>query len=235
MKKIVETYKNIVKIYKKEKLAQIAGNMSFKLMLSLFPFFLIALNILTMLNLDFGEIINDMEGYIPEEVIYFIETLETSHGLSLVSFFILFYNAIKGFSVMINGINSIYKKHEKDEKTFKKAINLYSTSLILFLLFVGGLIISIFLKGYSIVIIFFIVLLINILSIKQKIKIKNLIKGSVFVTFSWVIISYLFNIYISNFSNMHALYGSIAGIMIMLIWINLICNTLLFGSVLNNL
>lgn len=233
---IMENIKKIIKIYKKEKLTQIAGNMSFKLTLSLFPFFLIALNILTMLNLDFGEITSEMHGYIPEEVIYFLETLESSPGLSVISFFILFYNAIRGFSVMVNGINSIYEKDgAKNEKKTRSAIRLYSTSFLLSLLFVGSLVVSIFLKRYSIFIIFITVLLINMLSIRDRVKIKYLLKGSIFVTLAWVIISYGFNIYISNFSNMHALYGSIAGIMVMLIWLNLICNTLLFGSVLNTL
>ncbi|MCL1924650.1 MAG: YihY/virulence factor BrkB family protein [Defluviitaleaceae bacterium] len=201
--------------------------MSFKLMLSIFPFLLIALNILSFLQLDFHELTMQIGDYVPAEIINILESLNPANGLSILALLILLYNATKGFSAMINGINSLYLESERRKSS------IYGISLLLFILFVASLIFSIIFRGLGIFIIFFTVLIINILAIKPRVKIKKLLPGCFFVTFAWLILSFGFNIYINNFSNMTLLYGSIGGVMVLLIWLNLMCNTLLFGSVLN--
>ncbi|MCL2611037.1 MAG: YihY/virulence factor BrkB family protein [Defluviitaleaceae bacterium] len=219
----MQMFKEIIKLYKKEKLSEIAGNMSFKLMLSIFPFFLIALNVLSILELDFGEIASQM----PDEIIVLLESLNFRGGLSIIALLVLLYNASKGFSAMINGINSLYWPDER------KKSSIYGLSLLIFVLFIAALVFSIVFSGLGILIIFFTVLLINILAIKPRVKVKNLLPGCSFVTLAWAALSIGFNIYINNFSNMTVIYGSVAGIMMLLIWINLICNILLLGSVIN--
>ena len=87
----------------------------------------------------------------------------------------------------------------------------------------------------SIIIMFFSVILINKLALykNKKTSIKSLFPGTAFTVFSWVAISGLFNIYIDNFSNYSALYGSIAAVIILMLWLNIMCIVLLLGSEIN--
>lgn len=87
----------------------------------------------------------------------------------------------------------------------------------------------------SVVILFFSVILINktaLFKIK-KVKIKNLFAGAVFTCLTWISASALFNIYINNFSNYSAVYGSVGTIIVLMLWINIMCITLLIGSEIN--
>ena len=87
----------------------------------------------------------------------------------------------------------------------------------------------------SAVIIFFSLILINKLSLykNKKVSIKSLVPGTVFTVCLWFAISWLFNIYIDKFTNYSALYGSIAAVIIFMLWLNIMCIVLLLGSEIN--
>ena len=87
----------------------------------------------------------------------------------------------------------------------------------------------------SIFIMFFSVILINKLALykNKKTSVKSLVPGTVFTVGLWIAISWLFNIYIDNFSNYSALYGSIAAVIIFMLWLNIMCVVLLLGSEIN--
>jgi len=85
----------------------------------------------------------------------------------------------------------------------------------------------------SVTIMFISVVLINKLALCRKAKIKSLIPGAFFTVFSWASVSALFNFYIARFSNYASVYGSIAGIIILMLWLNIMCAVLLLGSEIN--
>ena len=79
------------------------------------------------------------------------------------------------------------------------------------------------------------VILINKLALyrNKKTSVKSLVPGTAFTVGLWIAISWLFNIYIDNFSNYSALYGSIAAVIIFMLWLNIMCIVLLLGSEIN--
>ena len=52
-----------------------------------------------------------------------------------------------------------------------------------------------------------------------KIKMKSVIPGAIFATIVFLGGTYLFSIYISNFANYSKTYGSIAGVIILMLWL----------------
>jgi len=54
-----------------------------------------------------------------------------------------------------------------------------------------------------------------------------------FSTFSWLAVTYAFSFYISNFANYSATYGSIGGVIILMLWLYFTGIILIFGGVLN--
>lgn len=69
----------------------------------------------------------------------------------------------------------------------------------------------------------------------KKVKIKDVIPGSLFFTVFWLIISWLFSVYINNFGSYNKVYGSIAAFAILMIWLYFTSIIILIGGEINNL
>lgn len=56
---------------------------------------------------------------------------------------------------------------------------------------------------------------------------------SSFASLGWLLLSFLFSIYINNFGNFSATYGSIGGIILLLLWLYLSAMLLIIGGQIN--
>lgn len=61
----------------------------------------------------------------------------------------------------------------------------------------------------------------------------SVIPGTLFSTISWVILIYAFSYYVNNFGNFTSTYGSIAGVIILMLWLYFTGMILIFGGLLN--
>jgi membrane protein len=66
-----------------------------------------------------------------------------------------------------------------------------------------------------------------------KMKCKSAIPGAIFATIGWIITSLGFSFYVSNFGNYTSTYGSIGGIIILMIWLYLSAFIILLGGEIN--
>src|SRR5699024_3317970 len=66
-----------------------------------------------------------------------------------------------------------------------------------------------------------------------KIKMKSVIPGAIFATIIFLSGSFLFSIYISNFANYSKTYGSIAGIIILMLWLYITGFIIIIGAEIN--
>ena len=64
-------------------------------------------------------------------------------------------------------------------------------------------------------------------------KIMGVWPGAIFSTLAWLALTYGFSFYISNFGNYSATYGSIGGVIILMLWLYFTGMILIFGAVLN--
>ena len=62
-----------------------------------------------------------------------------------------------------------------------------------------------------------------------KTKLKSVLPGAIFTSVIWLLGSFAFGFYISNFGNYSKTYGSIAGIIILLIWLYLTSFIIIIG------
>ena len=67
----------------------------------------------------------------------------------------------------------------------------------------------------------------------QQPKFRWISLGAVVAIITWVIASALFGLYVSQFSNYNKTYGSLAGVIIFLLWLWITNLALLFGAELN--
>jgi membrane protein len=67
----------------------------------------------------------------------------------------------------------------------------------------------------------------------KRMKYTEVLAGSIFSSIGWFITSILFSIYVNNFSNYANTYGSIGGIILLIIWLYWISIIILLGGELN--
>lgn len=67
----------------------------------------------------------------------------------------------------------------------------------------------------------------------KKLSFRRQIPGAIFATAGWLIFSYIFNIYINNFSNYSYIYGSLTAIILFMLWMYFCMIILLAGAELN--
>ena len=62
---------------------------------------------------------------------------------------------------------------------------------------------------------------------------REVLPGAGFSTLGWLVVSMAFAYYVDNFARFSAIYGSIGGVMILLIWLYLSAVIILIGGELN--
>jgi len=162
------------------------------------------------------------------------------------------YNSSNGFRAIIRISNRAYGI--KDRRSFPAQVGLsfllmllFSVALLLMLgLLVFGRQIWMFFFPYgsellfatssgvgALFILIFIMVIIYKIACATPMPLKHILPGAVFAVVVWVVISGGFGFVISNFTQYSAVYGSIAGVFILMLWLNVICIVLLLGNEIN--
>lgn len=68
---------------------------------------------------------------------------------------------------------------------------------------------------------------------ENRITIRYALPGAIFTTLGWIITSYVFSFYVKNFGSYTATYGSLGGIIILLVWLNLTNIIIVLGAEIN--
>ena len=66
-----------------------------------------------------------------------------------------------------------------------------------------------------------------------RLTILSVVPGALFATSGWLGLTYFFSFYISNFGNYSATYGSIGGVIILMLWLYFTGMILIFGGLIN--
>jgi membrane protein len=64
-------------------------------------------------------------------------------------------------------------------------------------------------------------------------KVRWVSLGSIVVTVAWAIVSLLFSFYVNNFGSYDKTYGTIAGVIVLMLWLYLTCYLILLGAEIN--
>jgi membrane protein len=183
---------------------------------------------------------------------------EEGRGFLSLSILIAIWAASTGMSAVISSLNKTFDV-KNDRPWWKERILAIILTLGLTFFIIGALILLIFgehlykiLEEYygvgSIlpmiwtlaqwpVTILFVLIAVELIyyfapNIRQKWELFT--PGAVFVLISWLLISFGFRFYISNFTNYNVLYGALGGFMVLMIWLYLLGVAILVGGVINS-
>jgi membrane protein len=218
------------------------------------------MSLMGFLDLNTEAIMSGLYEILPNEISelfsYFVLQLaETrSAGILSTALFFCVYNTTNGFRAMIRYTNMAYDVTEKRSFVAQVALSfalmlLFSLALIvmLVLLVFGRQILSLafpdgselFFTAISgitaLTILFLFTSFIYKNACAKKLPVKHILPGSAVTVTLWVVVSAVFSHITQYFTHFPAIYGSIAGVFILILWLNAVSIVLLIGSEFNAL
>lgn len=176
-----------------------------------------------------------------------------------VTLFIAYVIASNGAASMITSSNMIYGI--KNDSFLKRRIKAFLMILLIILLFVFLLIFNVFgnkiiemfqlmdvsknivtnitlvisvLKGpFSWFIIFVFIKILFTMAPDKKIKSHEVNTGAIFTTIGFVVATYIYSLYTTNFARYDVFYGNLAGIVVLMIWLFILSYIITIGLALN--
>ncbi|WP_268802050.1 YihY/virulence factor BrkB family protein [Peptoniphilus asaccharolyticus] len=185
----------------------------------------------------------------------------SSSSLFIVSILAGLWTSSNGINQLINNVNAAYGFNKKRSFIAAKSLSLiFAIALILMIILLmitqvfGGLIIDSiskflildvdlkqFIKLLSIIVpLIYMLLMFTALykfapskQIRKMLTLKMIIPGALFTTIGVILMTVLFGFYVSNFGKFSVTYGSLGGVIVMLIWIWLVSLIILIGGEIN--
>lgn len=259
MNKFKSYIKRILKLVTKEEMKILPGHLAFNLVLMIVPIF----SIIGVIGSNFlvDKTLGALENNVPDAVLNILENaLNTSGSDYNLMLFIIFslWLVSGGCRAIINTSDILYKI--KNTSSIKSYVKSFFMVIILFVLITFMLIVPVFgdtifkyLDNYfnetgikivtniyhyikypvSIVAMFISIKLLYTIAPSIRIESKYTNNGAWFTTISWFIASRIYSYHLNNYSNYNAYYGSLANILILLVWVYLLAYLFTIGIALN--
>lgn len=242
-----------------------AVQMSYFLILSLFPFLMFLMTVLGYLSISVDDAIYFLSLVAPKEVMViiskYIEYLLTRRNVHLLfgSLVTTFWTSSNSLNVLMRAINKAFKLEETRGYVRRKLLaapftilltGCISIALVLpalgreFLLWLSRYVsISSLLIEYltyirwviAVVCIFYTIMMIYHLVPNKRFPFRQVLPGAIIATIGWIIISVGFSSYVSNVPGYSAIYGSIGAVIILMIWLYLGSMIIIMGSEFNSM
>ncbi len=263
MKQIKLLINEIIEVLGKPVMSVLPGHLSFFLLLSSIPIILIFGMVASAFSLSYDEILNFISLSLPASTSKLIlplftgKTIDFSVVLLAIS---AIYLASRGTKAIITAANNIYgvKKNPIQEIIKSLIITLLLIVLLIFIIFIlvfGNKILSIisivpqigFIGSkllwlinllrwpISFFIIFLFIKMIYTLTPNKRISSKSVNKGSLFTTVLWIVITFIYSFYVTNYASYNDYYGSASNILVLMLWIFIISEVFVIGMVINSI
>lgn len=262
MKKIKGYLKKLSNILRKPEMSILPSNIAFNIILAIVPLLTIVVLIASYFDISIDLVSNLVSNVMPKEVSTIIIDVISGKGFdsSLGLFNIIaFAVASNGTYAIINTSNALYGINDRDY--LKDRISSIILLFIIIILFLFLLVVPIFGENIinlmsnakllsnlanEVIIIFNVIkwpltILIIYLNIKliytiapsKNIKSEETTYGALFTTICWIIATIIFKFYISHFARYDIIYGNLASIIIMMVWMYFLSYIFVLGMAIN--
>lgn len=245
----------------------IGAQLSYFLVLSIFPFLIVFLNLISYTPLVKTEVLYQVIQYLPYDIQViinsFVKDLVTSSSQSLLSIaaFAGIWTAASGVTPVVRAINKAYDYKETRSYLKLKLLSVFFTIALLILLIMvfislvfgellGKMIFEYFGRGPQFLTIWSYLRFIISISFmvytfallykfspcvekRRSIKLIGALPGGIFTTIGWMLASTVFSYYVSNFGRYSTTYGSVGGVIVLLVWLYLSSIIIILGGEIN--
>lgn len=260
--RFIRLAREIASRYMKDEVPALGAQMTFYLILSLFPFIIFLLTLTAYTPLQTEQITVNLVAVMPESaqtiVLGIYRDVMAQSSPTLLSFSVIasVWTASSGMKALIRTINKAYCETERRSFVKVRLLSILYTVcfavalLLAFALIVFGGRIEDWLAGherlaayqtlwtllkyvFSLLVICGIFCLVYLGAPARRIRLRDAIPGSVFATTGWLTVSFLFSLYVNQFANFTRTYGSLGGIIALLLWLYLSSIIVLVGGEIN--
>lgn len=253
--------------YKNDNVSEASAQLTYYLILSIFPFIILLLQIISLTPLGDLNVVEGLLVNLPREtqqlLTSVIKDILQSSGPTLLSIGIIgaVWSASNGLMSLIKSVNRAYDLSESRPYWKLKLLSIVMTlGLIMVImlslsvnvfetLIFNNLLVTYFPNGrfvFTIIqnslVFFSIILILTLLyklspSLKKDVHItfKDSVPGGIFATLGILVSTKVFSLYVDNFGNYSKVYGSIGGIIVLLIWLYITSIIIILGAELNSI
>jgi len=249
--------------FQEHEVPALGAQLTYYLLLAFFPFLIFLLTLLSYTPITSEQALDDLSRLLPAEAFEVVkevvrQTLGSSRQTLLsLGALLTVWASSNGINAVIHGINKAYD--ERETRPFWKVrgmaiiftIGLALVIILAFVLLVLGKQLGqalfayagnsmLFMKSWQLY--RFTIPLLVMLAVfaffyryapNKKIRFRDTIPGAVFSSLGWVVTSWAFSFYVDHFGNFTRTYGSIGGIIILLLWLYLSSMVILIGGEIN--
>ncbi|KHE70257.1 YihY/virulence factor BrkB family protein [Halobacillus sp. BBL2006] len=263
MKKLITYVKELVEEFQKDNIPILGAAQAYYYLLAIVPMLILLLSILPYLNIEAEAAVQALGRVLPsntaevfrENIISIVE--QPKGGLLTIGILGTLWSASNGVNAFIQSANQAYNVEET-----RSFIRVRLMSIVLTLGMILAIVVALLLPVFGDVIINFINNAVNlpdqtiilfqvlrwVISVlvigailmalyhyapNKNIPFKHIIPGAIITAVLWQLISLAFSFYVSNFGNYSATYGSLGGIIILMLWFFLTGIILMVGAEIN--
>lgn len=243
----------------------IAAQLAYYFMLALFPMLIFLLTLVPLFNIEVDTVIGFIEDYAPAEITGVLtgiitDVMESSSG-GLLSFGIILtlWSASNGMNALMNAFNVAYNVEDNRNIVVARMYSIIFTliltvaialtfTLIVFGGQIGNLMFGVigldseFTTVWNLIrsvlpilLVFVVFLVMYTFAPNVKNKMKSTLVGTTFTTIAFLVASWGFSIYVSDFGNYSATYGSLAGVIILMFWLFITGVIIIVGAQINSI
>lgn len=246
----------------RDRVSTYAAEAAFFVFLSFWPILMLCLSIVHLTSFTEADVMREVTELLPDvmdsfAVVIIHEIYDKSITILSISAVLAVWSASRGIMALRNGLNSIYDVKETRNyflERFRSMLYVVCFTVILILVLgflVFGNSIQLFLEEnvpglmrFSAVIRFvrtgisllaltsFFAMMYKFLP-NRKAKLRKQWRGAIFSSLAWFLYSYGFSFYISHFSSISYIYGSLSTIIISLLWLYFCMYILFVGAEIN--
>ncbi|MCS1351645.1 YihY/virulence factor BrkB family protein [Mechercharimyces sp. CAU 1602] len=245
----------------KDGIFDLAAALAFYFLFSIFPLLIFLLSLLSYFSLDMEQVWGMLRYMAPQQVssaiIGTMESVQVSGGVISFSFLLTIWVASKAVNGLIRTLNQAYNVVETRNFIYVRFLSIALTvALVMLTMFtlalpVFGRIIlpqvqmfvqepalwqtvyNVLRWGVGVIMMAIVLFLIYWIAPNENIPVSKLLRGTLFATIGWQLISVGFSYYLQYFSNYSAIYGSLGGVMMLLMWFFLMALIILIGGEIN--
>lgn len=263
MSQTVQFMKCLYSRFREDDVPALGAQLTYYLILSFFPFLIFMISLLSFIELSGDSVVGELIRLLPSDASDTItgilgEVVDNSSG-TLLSFGMIatIWSASNGINAMIKGLNKAYDIDEQRPFWKVRGISVVST---IFLVVVIILVMIMLIFGKAIGHYLFewlgypegfqwtwgvlkyvipITAMIGAFTLlywivpNRRLSFREVLPGAVFATFGWIVTSLLFQFYMNSFGNYSKTYGSLGGMIILLIWLYISSIIIMLGGEIN--
>jgi len=261
--KIKAFAQNLYCRYHDDEVPAMGAQLTYYLILAVFPFLMFLVALVGITSLTPEQILQELGRLVPassnDTILGVLEEIQLGSSQALLSFGMVatLWSASKGVDAVIKALNKAYDEEESRSFIIVKGLSVLFTLalacsiLLAFFLLIFGhwigeqLFLLFMLPDYfdevwaiaqyavslSVLILVFTLLYKYIPN--RRLTFKEVLPGAIFSTIGWLLASMLFSFYVNNFGNYSKTYGSIGGIIVLLIWLYLSSVIIILGGEIN--